>query len=117
MAISNDHSITNVLLVEFLNYNLLSVSQLCEMGFHYLFNHVGVIVFKRDDYSISLKGQLKGKLYLLDFSSNKVELETCLVAKSSMGCLWHRRLAHVGMRILHKLQKGYHILGLNNVLF
>src|SRR5438105_8755750 len=39
------------------------------------------------------------------------------MAKSSMGWLWHRRLAHVGMRNLFKLQKGEHILGLTNVIF
>jgi transposase InsO family protein len=39
------------------------------------------------------------------------------VAKSNLGWLWHRRLAHVGMRNLAKLQKGEHILGLTNVTF
>jgi hypothetical protein len=34
-----------------------------------------------------------------------------------MGWLWHRRLAHVGMRNLHKLQKDGNILGLTNIVF
>jgi hypothetical protein len=34
-----------------------------------------------------------------------------------MGWLWHRRLAHVGMKNLHKLLKGEHILGLTNIHF
>jgi transposase InsO family protein len=34
-----------------------------------------------------------------------------------MGWLWYRRLAHVGMKNLHKLLKGEHILGLTNVHF
>jgi hypothetical protein len=33
----------------------------------------------------------------------KVELNRCLIAKTNMGWLWHRRLAHVGMRNIHKL--------------
>ena len=33
IAISNDLSISNVLLVESLNFNLLSVAQLCNLGF------------------------------------------------------------------------------------
>jgi hypothetical protein len=33
IAISNEHSISNVFLVESLGYNLLSVSQLCNMGY------------------------------------------------------------------------------------
>ena len=39
------------------------------------------------------------------------------MAKSSMGWLWHRRLAHVGMRNLAKLLKDEHILRLTNVHF
>jgi transposase InsO family protein len=58
---------------------------------------------------------LEGQLYLVDF--NKAELDTCLIAKTNMGWLWHRRLAHVGMKNLHKLLKGQHILGLTNVHF
>jgi len=117
IAISNDHSITNVFLVESLGYNLLSVSQLCEKGYNCLFTNEGVSVYRREDSSIAFTGHLKGKLYLVDFTIDRVTPETCLVAKSSMGWLWHRRLAHVGMRNLAKLQKGEHILGLTNVVF
>jgi hypothetical protein len=34
-----------------------------------------------------------------------------------MDWLWHRRLAHVGMKNLPKLLEGEHILGLTNVYF
>ena len=37
IAISNDMSISNVLLVESLNFNLLSVAQLCDLGFKCIF--------------------------------------------------------------------------------
>ena len=33
VAISNDHSISNVLYVALLSFNLLSVGQLCDLGF------------------------------------------------------------------------------------
>jgi hypothetical protein len=52
---------------------------------------------------------------LVDF--DRAELDTCLIAKTNMGWLWHRRLAHVGMKNLHKLLQGEHILGLTNVHF
>ena len=39
------------------------------------------------------------------------------MAKFDKGWLWHRRLAHVGMRNLAKLQKDVHIVGLTNVIF
>ena len=37
IAIPNDLSISNVLLVESLNFNLLSVAQLCDLGFKCIF--------------------------------------------------------------------------------
>jgi hypothetical protein len=76
-----------------------------------------MIVFRRCDGSFSFKGVLRGKLYLVDFISDEVELETCLIAETKMGWLWHHRLAHVGMRNIHKLQKEGHILGLTDAVF
>jgi hypothetical protein len=93
IAISPDHSISNVFLVDSLDYNLLSVSQLCKMGYNCLFTDI-----------VAFKGVLEGQLYLVDF--NRAELDTCLIAKTNKGWLWHRRLAHVGMKNLHKLLKG-----------
>jgi hypothetical protein len=85
IAISPDHSISNVFLVDSLDYNLLSVSQLCKMGYNCLFTHIGVTIFRRSDDSISFKGVLDGQLYLVDFNDNKAELDTCLIAKTNMG--------------------------------
>jgi hypothetical protein len=109
IAISPDHSISNIFLVDSLDYNLLSVSQLCKMGYNSLFTDFGVTVFRKSDDSITFKGVLEGQLYLVDFNENTAELNTCLIAKTNMGWLWHRRLAHVGMKNLHKLLKGEHI--------
>jgi hypothetical protein len=88
IAISPDHSISNVFLVDSLDYNLLSVSQLCQMGYNCLFTDVGVTVFRRSDDSIAFKGVLEGQVYLVDFG--RAELDTCLIAKTNMGWLWHR---------------------------
>jgi transposase InsO family protein len=104
-------------LVDSLDYNLLSVSQLCKMGYNCLFTHIGVTVFRRSDDSIAFKGVLDGQLYLVDFNDNNAELDTYLIAKTNMGWHWHRRLDHVGMKNLHKLLKGEHILRLTNVHF
>jgi hypothetical protein len=72
-----------------LGYNLLSVSQLCAVGYNCLFMDKGVEVSRRADSTIVFMGHLKGKLYLVDFNKSKAKLETCLVAKSSKGWLWH----------------------------
>jgi hypothetical protein len=70
-----------------LYYNLLSVSQLCKMGYNCLFTDVGVTIFRSNDDSIAFKGVLEGQLYLVDFNENIAELNTCLIAKTNMGWL------------------------------
>src|SRR5688572_25315830 len=85
-----------VFLVESLGYNLLSMSQLCNMGYNCLFTNIDVSVFRRSDGSLAFKGVLDVKLFLVDFSKKEVDLDACLIAKTSMGWLWHHRLAHVG---------------------
>jgi hypothetical protein len=44
IAITSEHSISNVFLVESLGYNLLFVSQLCNMGYNCLFTNIYVSV-------------------------------------------------------------------------
>jgi hypothetical protein len=117
IAITTEHSISKVLLVELLDYNLLSASQLCEMGYNCLFTDKGVTIFRRSDGSFGFESVLRGKLYLVDFIPEEVELDRCLIVKTNMGWLWNRGLAHVGMRNLHKLQKDGHIIGLTNIVF
>jgi hypothetical protein len=117
IAITIDHSILKVLLIDYLDNNLLSVSQLYEMRYNYLFTNEDVTVFRRYDGSYTFSGMLKGKLYLMNFNPEEIEFNKCLIAKINIGWLWHRRLAHVGIRNLHKLQKEGHILGLIDVAF
>jgi hypothetical protein len=90
---------------------------LCNMGYNCLFTNVDVSVFRRSDGSLAFKGVLDGKLYLVDFSKENANLDACLIAKTNMGWLWHCHLAHVGMKNLHKLVKGDHVLGLTDVCF
>jgi hypothetical protein len=117
IAITTGHSISNVFLVESLGYNLLSISQLCHMGYNCLFTNIDVSIFRRSDGSLAFKCVLNNKLYLVDFSKENANLDACLLAKTNMGWLWHRRLTHVGMNNLHKLLKGEHVLGLTHVCF
>jgi len=106
-----------VLYVSSLSFNLLSVGQLYDLGLQCLFNKREVIVTKEDDNEMVLKGFQHNNLYLVDFSSDEVDIKTCLFTKTSLGWLWHRRLAHVGMGTLKKLMKKELIRGLKDVTF
>jgi hypothetical protein len=47
IAITTEHSISNVFLVDSLSYNLLLVSQLCHMGYNCLFTNIDVSFFRK----------------------------------------------------------------------
>jgi len=106
-----------VLLVDSLNFNLLSVGQLCDLGFQCLFKPNEVIVSKIDGGEEVFKGFWHNNLYLVDFNSKKANLQACLFSKNSMGWLWHRRLAHIGMSTLKKLMKKDLVRGLKDIKF
>jgi hypothetical protein len=117
IAISNDHSISKVLLVESLNFNLLSIAQLCDLGFSCSFMVDDVIISSVDGSNLKFKGFRHENLYLVDFSSSEAKLTTCLFSKASLGWLWHRRLGHVGMKQLNRLTKYDLVRGLKDVKF
>ena len=65
ITISNDLSISNVLLVESLNFNLLSMAQLCDLGFKCIFRVDDVEIISVDGSNLIFKGFRYENLYLL----------------------------------------------------
>jgi hypothetical protein len=70
IAISNDMSIFNVLLVESLDFNLLSIAQLCDLGFKCIFGSDDVEVVSVDGTNMIFKGFRHSSLYLVDFNDS-----------------------------------------------
>jgi hypothetical protein len=64
IAISNDLSLSNVLLVDSRKYNLLSVTQLCDLGYKCIFTRDGVEVTTMDEKKHTLKA-LGMKIFIL----------------------------------------------------
>jgi hypothetical protein len=85
IAISNNLSISYVLLVESLSYNLLSVAQLCDPGLICKFSPKDIIITSIKSDELIFKEFHYGNLYLVVFSSNDASLSTCLFTKSSKG--------------------------------
>jgi hypothetical protein len=81
-----------------------------------LFTKKEVVVSKKDDDQVIFKG-FRYNLYLMDFTSEDANLKTCLFTKTSLGWLWHRRLAYVGISTLKKLLKKELVRGLKHVKF
>jgi hypothetical protein len=74
IVISNDMSISNVLLVESLNFNLLSVAQLFDLGFKYIFGVDDVEIISVDGSNLIFKGFRYENLYLVDFNASDAQL-------------------------------------------
>jgi hypothetical protein len=87
ISISNDYPLSNVLLVDSLNFNLLSVAQLCDHGYKCTFTSDGVEVTSLNGNDCIFKGFRHETLHLVDLSSSNVNLTTCLFSKSSMDWL------------------------------
>ena len=117
VAITKDLSISNVLLVESVSFNLLSIAQLCDLGLICTFSDSEVVVTSKEDKSLIFKGFRHGNIYLVDFSSNDASLTMCLFTKNSLGWLWHRRIAHIGMSQLKKVFKRGMVVGVKDVTF
>jgi len=69
--LNSKFSLSKVLLVESLGYNLLSISQFCDSGFNCLFTNEGVTVIRRSDDSIAFKGGAQGKALSCRFLSRE----------------------------------------------
>jgi hypothetical protein len=86
VPISKDYNLFYVLLVDSLNFNLLSIAQLCDNGYKCTFTSNDFEVTSLDGKDSIFKGFRHESLYLVDFSS-KASLTTCLFSKASMGWL------------------------------
>jgi hypothetical protein len=115
IAITNDMNISNVLLVENLNFNLLSMAQLCDLRFKCIFGVDDVEIISVDGSNLIFKGFRYENLYLVNFNASNAQLSTCLFTKSSMGWLWYKRLGHVRMKQLNRLIKHDLVRGLKDV--
>lgn len=117
VEISFDPSISNILLVASLSFNLLFIGQFCDLGYQCLFTEKEVVVSKVCGHQVIFKVFIYNNLYSVDFTLEGANLRTCLFSKISLGWLWHRSLAHVGMRTPKKLLKKEIVRGLKDVMF
>jgi hypothetical protein len=105
-------SLVDVMLIETLGCNLLSVHALGKMGFAVFIDYDIVVLLWSKFLKVAFVGHVENNLYVVDFSGETTTSAMCLFGKVDVGWLWHHQLAHVNMRTLQSLHKGGHILGL-----
>ena len=101
--------IDNVLYVDGLKHNLLSISQFCDKDFKVIFESFMSIVSSLDDNGIKFIGHRHGNIYMVDLDDLPIQKGQCLVAMEAKidetSWLWHRRLGHASMYLISKLSK------------
>jgi hypothetical protein len=87
VVIAPDMSLVNVMLVETIVYNLLSVRQLATMGFSTYFDVDFVVVMWSKTLKFAFIGHVENDLYVMDFSEKPTTAAVCLIAKAGVGWL------------------------------
>lgn len=102
--------IKDVLLVENLKHNLLSVPRLESRGFKVEFENGKCTVL--DDKRIVVVGNREGNLYKIGVNIQQHESQVNGCSIQSNGKLWHARLGHIGNQNLSKLSKVVNDIGM-----
>ena len=117
-------SLNQVNFVDILDYNLLSVSQICDNKYSTLFDDSACYILKPGfsipkEWILITAPRVKD-VYLLDMNSESSQkVESCLISKAndSESILWHRRMGHVNFDNMNALVKNENVIGLPNKLF
>ena len=103
-------ALTDVLYVDNLFHNLISISQLCDKGMNVVFDSNSCKIIEISSGKVVFTGKRKGNVYTLSFDD--VTVSRCLVATEEEAILWHRRLAHASMGLLERLKANELVRGL-----
>ncbi|KAL3510114.1 hypothetical protein ACH5RR_029515 [Cinchona calisaya] len=108
--------IKNVLLVDNLNYNLLSVSQLCDRNLYVFFTKHECLILDKN-HVVLFKGSRHNDVYVIHLDKISNSNVKCLTASIDDPWLWHRRLCHFNMDLIEKLAKKDLVRGLPKLKF
>ena len=108
--------IENVLLVDKLKHNLLSISQLCDVGFDVNFKTSMCIVADPLNSNSKFIGQRFDNVYVVDLDDLALSSRISLIAidekSKESSLLWHQRLGHASMHTLAKLISKDLVIGM-----
>ncbi|GKC03827.1 putative ribonuclease H-like domain-containing protein [Tanacetum coccineum] len=115
----------DVYFVKKLNFNLFSVSHMCDKKNNVLFTETKCLILSPDlklpdENQVMLKIHRKDNMYSFDLK-NVVPSKglTCLIAKATNdeSNMWNRRLGHINFKTMNKLVKGNLVRGLPSKIF
>jgi len=108
--------IKDVLLVDGLKHNLLSISQLCDKGYKITFEPNLCLIADSKSSETVLAGKRVNNVYMLNVSCITSSMNS-LLTMSNESWLWHRRLARIHMHHLNRLASKELVIGLPKLKF
>jgi hypothetical protein len=85
VVVAPDISLVDVMLVETLGYNLLSVHALGKMGFAvFIYNEIVELLWRKS-LKVAFVGHIENNLYVVDFSGKTTTSAMCLFGKADVG--------------------------------
>ena len=107
--------IDNVLLVEGLQHNLLSISQLCDMDYDVRFESSHCTVLK--DEKIAFISLRLGNIFFANLHDVSSFNKKCLISLDENAYLWHRRVRRAPLPLNSKLLENKIVRGLPKLRF
>jgi hypothetical protein len=99
---SKDAKAENVLLVENMKHNMLSVSQMCDQGHRLIFDSEKCEIRKEGSGKlVATTVRTPNNIYIL----NEIGKERCCLGRENESWLWHRRMGHMNFDNLVKISK------------
>ena len=108
--------IENILSVDGLKHDLLSISQLCDKGFRVVIDKNNCIIENVSDRKVLLVGNRDDNVYTIDLNDCPTN-DKCLSILLYNAWLWHRRLGHASMHLISNISKNSLARGLPQFKF
>jgi len=112
---SSTVEIEDVLLVDGLKHNLLSIIQLCDKNLKVTFEAHHCLICHASTNELVFVGKRIQNIYMVDFENTSFDSIACLFAKNDEPWIWHKRLAHIHMGHLNKLVSKKLVTGLPDI--
>ena len=103
--------------VDGLKYNLLSISQLCDMGKKVTFYPKNCFISSLDEDKVIFSGERVDNVYIIDLNKINNKDIKCLMSIFHDIWTWHIRLGHTNFDLLNDLCKHELVISLPKLEF
>ena len=114
---NNSNLIIDVMLVEGLTHNLLSISQFCDQGYRVVFEPSQCVIKDSTSNKIILTAKRSDNIYVLYLDDCLDQNAKCLASFIDEKWLWHKKIGHAHMKLIFEISQNEQTEGLPKINF